>query len=112
MATMALGFASQAAALPQRRLYLARRQAPNTLYASDPENQTASFNGTYFVVAIPKAEAQKMAGNRALLPPRGLPDGFIGADKHPYVLTVGLFHDIRQETLEIPNLGVSSRRVQ
>lgn len=83
------------------------RQAPNTIYAEDPLSQTASLNATFFVVPIPKSEALKMTKGRKLLPPRGLPQGFLKDDEHPYVLTVGLFHDIRQATLEIPNLSVS-----
>lgn len=83
------------------------RQAPNLLYPGDPVGQTASWNLTAFVLPISKSLAQSMSGGHKLLPPRGLPAGYIGADQHPLILYGGLEHDIRQLDVTIPNLVVS-----
>ncbi|CAO1631045.1 unnamed protein product [Parajaminaea phylloscopi] len=99
---LALAF-SAALACPTEAKF--RRQAPNTLYPDHPESQTASLNTTIFVGKISRAEAQKLAKGRALLEPQGLPAGFLGKDEHPVLFQAGLFHDIRQLTLKIPNLS-------
>lgn len=59
---------------------------------------------------ISKAEAQRIAGNFALLEPEGFPAGFFGADEHPLFITTGLQADIRQVGLRVDRLLVSMSR--
>ncbi|CAO1626478.1 unnamed protein product [Jaminaea pallidilutea] len=91
-----------AAVLPSA---FAPRQAPNTLYQGDPASQTASLNFTSFVFGIKRHDAEKLAGGHKILPAQGLPQGYIKDDEVPVVFLAGLFHDIRQLTLKIPNLN-------
>lgn len=97
--------ATAAIALP--RTPFASRQAPNTIYPSDPLGQTASWNLTAFALPIKKSLAQSMANGHKLLPVRGLPAGYLKEDEHPLILYGGLQHDIRQVGVTIPNLVVS-----
>ncbi|PWN31135.1 hypothetical protein BDZ90DRAFT_230128 [Jaminaea rosea] len=84
----------------------ASRQAPNTIYPSDPVGQTASWNLTAFALPIKKSLAQSMANGHKLLPVRGLPAGYLKEDEHPLILYGGLQHDIRQVGVTIPNLVI------
>lgn len=106
-ALVALAFALLAttlcAASPAR---LVQRQAPNTGFAGDPLSQTASLNMTSFVIPLKKDAVQKMVGHRALLPVKGLPQGYLKDDEHPLVLSVGKLNDIRQIIVQIQELQV------
>ncbi|KAK0518533.1 hypothetical protein OC834_007698, partial [Tilletia horrida] len=79
---------------------LSARQAPNTVAAMYPTNQTGSYNLTAWLVPITVAQAASMAGGKSLIRPTGLPSGFsITTSQHLMLIVGGYFWDIRQLNL-------------
>ncbi|PWN45459.1 hypothetical protein IE81DRAFT_191628 [Ceraceosorus guamensis] len=48
------------------------------------------------VIPIKRAFAQQLAGKYKLLPPTGLPEGFLAPDEHPFIVLAQYLTDIRQ----------------
>ncbi|KAE8226268.1 hypothetical protein CF319_g1102 [Tilletia indica] len=79
---------------------IAARQAPNTVSSMYPNNQTASYNVTAWLVPITLAQAASMAGGKSLIRPTGLPGSFsITTSQHLMLIVGGYFYDIRQLNL-------------
>ncbi|CAD6979644.1 unnamed protein product, partial [Tilletia controversa] len=92
--------ATSAIPLGSQHNHLVSRQAPNTVSYMYPNNQTASYNVTAWLVPITVAQAASMAGGKSLIRPTGLPGGFsITTGQHLMLIVGGYFHDIRQLNL-------------
>ena len=91
-----------------------KRQAPNTAFANNVPQMTASYNVTFNLLPISKAVALSLlpkdpSGNPlySLITPTGLPSGFLAADQHLIYINSGYQYEIRQGVITVNELSVS-----
>lgn len=83
---------------------LGKRQGVNEVYPGNEAQQTAALNTTYYFVPIAAEEARSLAGGRALLKPKGLPEGYLKDDEHVLFVQDGYTTDIRMLDLRVDHI--------
>jgi hypothetical protein len=80
------------------------------LYPGNEGVMTAPQNPTIFLLPIPQSLARALSGGHVLLPPQGLPIGFLARDMYSILVQFGYTFDSRMDDLRAAQLSVRPRR--